>query len=118
MEREHEKRSKFGPHSATKQGIVFSISTDDYSVVCDELLEELEANVEKFSPKQISKDIESIYSQNRGGVYRMEDVNMAQVTDKNTGTIIDQDLGSKRCNGEYFDNLLLIIEKAAQGLSL
>ena len=94
-------------------------SADDYSIVCDKLLEELEADLDKVSPKQISVEITDNYHVNHKEVLHINKMKIIQLTDNDIiGTISDQENKPESCRGKYFDNLLLIIEEAVQGLTM
>merc|ERR1712098_950666 len=95
-------------------------STDDYSIVCDKLLEELEADLEKVSPKQMNVDLTDNSCVNHKEVFHINKMKMIQLTDNDNEAINISDNKNEpnRCHGEFFDNLLAIIEKAAQGLTL
>ena len=108
---------------------------DDHCTVCDELLEELNADHQhyKFSPELLISNTKS-FTKTDGGNNREElhnnkikKVELSDLDDKVVDLKVTSDIsyhkplsnnGHKTSHEEYFDNLLMIIEKAAQGLTL
>ena len=108
---------------------------DDHCTVCDELLEELNADHQhyKFSPELLISNTKS-FTKTDGGNKREElynnkikKVELSDLDDKVVDLKVTSDSsyhkplsnnGHKTSHEEYFDNLLMIIEKAAQGLTL
>ena len=112
-----------------------SSSNDDYSIVCDKLLEELDADLQhyKFSPDLLTSNAKSLKENDGGGKREVLYVNKMKMFDLSDLDDTMEDLqvtsdsryykshssdGHKRNYAEYFDNLLMIIEKAAEGLTL
>ena len=116
---------------------------DDISNICDELLEELEADLKimNFSHKTINLNIaedtkpktntRDKYNNNKQ-VFYINKVKMVELGDlkyvddsedipterDRSSTLPNSSKGSTNTHEEYFDNLLVLIEKAAQDLSI